>query len=91
LIELEEENVLTHSPLRIDERILHYLVGVEAADRYLSNLFPLPASGKKLVFSHQHLVEQITTLLKLDMSVPIVQLCGAEIDEQQAIANAGTS
>ena len=37
LIELEEENFSTYSPLRIDERILHYLVGVKAWDRHLSN------------------------------------------------------
>ena len=36
LIQLEEESFLTHRLLRIDERILHYLVGVEASDQYLS-------------------------------------------------------
>lgn len=88
LIQLEEENFLTHSSLRIDERILHYLVGIEASDRYLSNVVVLPESSKKLVPSHQNLVKQITTLLKLEleMSVPIVQLCGSEMDDKQAIA-----
>ncbi len=91
LIQLEEENFLTHSLLRIDERILHYLVGVEASDRYLSNMVVLPESSKKLVPSHQNLVKQITTLLKLelemtDSDLPIIQLCGPEIDDKQAIA-----
>ena len=88
LIQLEDENFLTHSPFRIDERILYYLVGIEACDRYLSNVVVLPKSSKKLVPSHQNLVKQITTLLKLEleMSVPIVQLCGPEMDDKQAIA-----
>lgn len=88
LIELEEENFLTHSLLRIDERILHYLLGFEASDRYLSNVVTLSKSSKKLVPSHQNLVEQITTLLKLEFktTVPIIQLCGSEMDDKQAIA-----
>ncbi|VEP14157.1 ATPase central domain-containing protein [Hyella patelloides LEGE 07179] len=88
LIELEEENFSTHSLLRIDERILHYLLGVEASDQYLSNVIALPASSKKLVPSHQNLVKQITTLLKLELKtkVPIIQLCGSEMDDKQAIA-----
>lgn len=88
LIELEEENFLTHSPLRIDERILHYLIGVEASDRYLSNVAALPKSSQKLVPSHQNIVKQITTLLKLELKtkVPMIQLCGSEIDDKQAIA-----
>ena len=87
LIELEED-FLTHSPLRIDERILHYIIGVGAGDRYLSNVSALPASSKKLVPSHQNLVQQITTLLKLELetTVPIVQLCGSQMNDKLAIA-----
>ena len=89
LIQLEQRNFSTHSPLCIDERILHYLEGVEASDRCLSNMVALPASSKKLVPSHQNLVRQITTLLKLEREMtdfPIVQLCGPEIDDKRAIA-----
>ena len=89
LIELEEENFLTHSPLRIDERILHYLLGVGTSDRYLSNMVAIPASTKELVPSHQNLVEQITSLLKLEhkTTIPIIGLCGSEMDDKQAIAS----
>ena len=89
LIQLEEENFLIHSPLRIDERILHYLVGVSASDLYLSNVAVLPSSSKKLVPSHQNIVKQITTLLELEheTTVPIIGLCGSEIDDKQAIAS----
>ena len=90
LIELEEENFLTHSLLRINERILHYLLGVEACDRYLSNVVTLPRSSQKLVPSHQNIVKQITTLLKLkletDSDFPIIGLCGSEMDDNKAIA-----
>ena len=90
LIELEEENFSTYSPLRIDERILHYLIGVRASDRHLSNVFALPAFSKELVPSHQNLVKQIATFLKLELktTVPIVQLCGLEMNDKQAIAMA---
>ena len=90
LIELEEENFLTHSLLRINERILHYLLGVEACDRYLSNVVTLPRSSQKLVPSHQNIVKQIATLLKLkletDSDFPIIGLCGSEMDDNKAIA-----
>jgi hypothetical protein len=88
LIQLEAGDFLTHSPLRIDERILHYLVGVETSEQCLYNVVALPVSSRKLVPSHQNLVEQITTLLKLEleMTLPIVQLCGPEMDDKQAIA-----
>ena len=90
LIELEEENLLTHSLLRIDERILYYLLGVETSDRYLSNMVTLSRSSQKLVPSHQNIVKQITTLLKLklktDSDFPTIQLCGSETDDNKAIA-----
>ena len=90
LIELEEEKFLTHSLLRINERILHYLLGVEACDRYLSNVVAIPKYSQKLVPSHQNLVKQVATLLKLklktDSDFPIIQLCGSEMDDNKAIA-----
>ena len=45
MLELLPGETLAGSPLRIDERILHFLAGVECADERLEGIvFPLPAS-----------------------------------------------
>ena len=59
LIELEAGRSVTRSPLRIDERLLHYLAGVDHLDAQLAGFvqpLPLPAI---LAPSHQMLADQI--------------------------------
>ncbi len=89
LLTFAEVTAFMHSPLQIDERILHYLAGIETSDPQLLSLSKVPQPLGKLVPSHQTLVQQITALWQGDFSIaspPVIQLCGSEPDDHCAIA-----
>jgi ATPase family associated with various cellular activities (AAA) len=90
LIQVGEAHTLTLSPLRIDERILHYLVGIQYLDERLAGIIePLPQIGE-LVPSHQALAQKVTAVWTQTFkanSLPIVQLCGVESSSKRAIAS----
>ena len=81
LIEVGTGKTLTDSPLRIDERVLHYLTGVSHLDERLAGLVePLRAAGD-LVPSHRALAETIASCWSSESgtsALPIVQLCGED-------------
>ncbi|OUL21524.1 ATPase [Nostoc sp. T09] len=89
LIQVGEAHALTLSPLRIDERILHYLVGIQYLDERLAGIIePLPGTGE-LVPSHQALAERVTAVWNQTYkanNLPIVQLCGVQTSSKRAIA-----
>jgi hypothetical protein len=89
MIEVGHGSLLTLSALRIDERILHYLAGVQHLDERLSGLVePLEGSGD-LVASHQALVERIAGAWSQAAGhapLATVQLCGGDVADQRAIA-----
>ncbi len=90
LIEVGAGNALTLSPLRIDERVLHYLAGVHHLDERLVGIVePLRASGE-LVPSHRNLAERLvkTWSNATGTPLPVVQLCGSEAASKRAIAAA---
>lgn len=81
---------LTQSPLRIDERILHYLLAQTTTDdRFQGMLFPI-AMQPQLVPSHQAIAQQVRRLWQHEQSPheqsPIVQLYGS--GDKPAIAAA---
>ncbi|MBC8028995.1 MAG: ATP-binding protein [Pyrinomonadaceae bacterium] len=88
LIEVGSGPVLTRSQLRIDERILNYLTGVQHIDDRLAGFIaPLYETGE-LVPSHRTLVRRIAASWtdSTGGSLPIVQLCGVELTDMRAIA-----
>jgi len=92
LIEIGEGQALTQCPLRIDKRILSYLLGNPCVDEKLASIIePMPVeaySSTTLQPSHQRLVDELTTLWSaVDTSTPpIVQLCGDEVAAKHTIA-----
>ena len=56
LIEIDGGNALVASPLRIDERILHYLTGVQYLDQRLQPFMHTVKASGLLVPSHQCLI-----------------------------------
>jgi hypothetical protein len=88
LIEIGSGNALTVSPVRIDERILHYLAGLSHLDDRLSTLVEsVEFNSDPIQPSHQQIAAQISALWQQDFSsFPIVQLCGADPISQRAIA-----
>ncbi|MDZ8053478.1 MAG: ATP-binding protein [Aulosira sp. ZfuVER01] len=89
LIQIGEAHALTLSPLRIDERILHYLVGIQYLDERLAGVIEPLLGGGDLVPSHQALAERVTAVWQQNYkgnNLPIVQLCGYETSSKRAIA-----
>jgi len=89
LIELGGGNTLVNSPIRIDERILHYLTGIQYLDERLQSLMtPVSAAGT-LVPSHAALVEQITktwTQSGPNALLPAIQLVGEDGTSLRTVA-----
>jgi hypothetical protein len=89
LIEISSGTVLTTSQIRIDERILNYLTGVQHIDDRLAGLISPLRATTELVPSHHELVHQIgVSWSDAAGSLPIVQLCGVELGDMRAIAAA---
>ena len=89
LVDMRPGDALTTSPLRIDERVLHYLVGVQALDeRLLGSIRPVP-SAENVTPSHLLIAERIAGLwshVKSGARLPIIELCGEEPAAKRMIA-----
>jgi len=91
LVELGPSNSLLATPLRLDERILHGLLGFDHLDHRLVNLVREVAIADPLVPSHQAIVTQLVAAWKQAETTaqpPMIQLCGPDRSSQQAIAAA---
>jgi ATPase family associated with various cellular activities (AAA) len=76
LIELGAGDSMATSPLRIDERILHYLTGISYLDQRLHGLLqPVPVSSE-LVPSHQSIADQLTRLWSEQKAGEAIELFG---------------
>jgi ATPase family associated with various cellular activities (AAA) len=77
LIDVGAGDVLTTSPLRIDERILHYLAGISCIDERLRGLLTYHPKAD-LPASQQPLAAQIAALWSVDTpdAPPVVHLGG---------------
>ena len=84
LIELGEAQTLTQSPLRVDERILHYLLDEQYLDPRFQGLLQPVAAGAALVPSHGQLAQQMVGLWQQQRGA-IVQLYGQEVAGKSAI------
>ncbi|HLY97274.1 MAG TPA: ATP-binding protein, partial [Sideroxyarcus sp.] len=90
LIEVGTGSTLTLSPLRIDERVLHYLAGVPHLDERLASIVePVRPMINELAPSHHTLAERLATTWTQTSGpdpLPVVQLCGDESASKRAIA-----
>jgi SpoVK/Ycf46/Vps4 family AAA+-type ATPase len=89
LIDVGSGSVLTLSPLRIDERILHYLAGVQHLDERLAGLIERLQPAREIAPSHAGLAERIAVLwsqASRQDELPIVQLCGREPGDIRSLA-----
>ena len=91
LIEVEAGSRLAGSLLRVDERILHYLVGLQYRDERLAGLIEPVRTDGALVPSHDILADRLaanwTQAANLS-TFPVIQLCGNEILGKRGIAAA---
>lgn len=89
LIHVPADQPLTSSPLRIDERILHYLLGLTYLDEALARRLQRVTTTSSLVPSHRTIADQITQMwqgLSRPGDYPAMQLCGPDRAGKQAIA-----
>ncbi|NEO86555.1 MAG: ATP-binding protein [Spirulina sp. SIO3F2] len=88
LVELGNHQALAHAPLRLDERILHYLMGVQYLDTRLASLLEPLGSTAQLVPSHTAIANRIFQIWQQsDRQVPVIQLCGSNPETKRAIAH----
>jgi hypothetical protein len=85
LVEVGGGDTLAEAPLRIDERVLHYLVGVSYLDpRVAALVAPVPA-GDELPPSHAAVAERAAALVGGDER-PVVELVAADDSAARAVA-----
>jgi hypothetical protein len=89
LIEAGPGDTLATAPLRIDERVLHYLTGVNCLDERLRGLVqpveahgPLPPSQQTLA----RRVAEVWTRRGPDGAPAVIQLSGPDVEGRRAVA-----
>ncbi len=90
-VDTEAGRQLTTSPLRIDERLLHFLLGFKALDERLLHWVELADEAEPLVASQQAIARQLIAAWQDapdGRARPVLQLCGDDRSGQQAIARA---
>jgi hypothetical protein len=90
LIEVGSGAPITTASLRIDERILHYLAGIDIADERLAGLVRSSSSPATLAPSQAQLARRIVGVWTGAGRAPsmVVRLCGDVTPDREAIAAA---
>jgi hypothetical protein len=91
LVRVAPGGSLTASELAIDERVLHYLLGLDSRDERLAGLVELVADGGDLVPSHRRLAERLARTWERTRGgpdFPVVELCGDDTPAKWALATA---
>jgi hypothetical protein len=93
LIEIGAGPALTVAPLRIDERILHFLVGVPHLDERLAALVELidAPSPEELAPSHAAVARSVVAIwsaARHRKAMPVIELCGPDAADCRAVAAA---
>ena len=83
---------LTQEPLKADERILHFLAGVEYLDEQLEGLIEPVSPPARLVPSHDALARRIVASWSRNSTrTPVLLLCGADDDTKRDISAAASA
>jgi hypothetical protein len=94
LIEASGGMALTVSPLRIDERVLHFLTGVPHLDERLAGMVELLEPVAELAPSHAAVADGIVAVwqgARGRREMPIIQLCGPDQADRRAVASAAAA
>jgi hypothetical protein len=87
LLEVEAGHGLTSAPLRIDERILHYLAGVNGLDRRVQSLVQAISFPGWIAEDDKAIAAQVIRVFQADsQSPPVVHLCGDDPQGQEDAA-----
>lgn len=88
LIRIGSGDLLTKSPLQIDERVLHFLMGVQSLDERLQGFVEPVVSSSRIPPSYEAIADRIVDLQMKSMGSgeALIQLCGVQEDGKRAIA-----
>lgn len=89
LIEIGSGNIATQIPLRIDERILHYLTGTSYLDERLAGYVRPAMNDGELPHSHDAIAQQIAKIWSQPQEreqLSVIQLCGNDVSSKHNIA-----
>lgn len=87
LVELEPSHGLTSAPLRIDERILHYLAGVNQLDSHLVPLLRTRKEPDWIAEEQAALADEASQTVDIHSpDAPMLHLCGDDPHGQEDVA-----
>lgn len=86
LIEMEAGHGLTSAPLHIDERVLHYLAGVNRLDERLEGMLMRKAKPQWMAEEHVHLAKELTAQIGVLPPAAALHLCGDDAAAQENVA-----
>jgi hypothetical protein len=92
LVEVGAAGSVVNAPLRIDERILHYLAGVNGADERLLGLLSPVGTAGFLADSHRSVAERVRAswpTANAAGTLPVIQLIGTDYEAMRLIAATG--
>jgi hypothetical protein len=91
MLEVQAGGNLTSAPLRIDERILHYLAGLNMLDPRLESLLRVSPAPEWIAQEHQSVAAQANRLVTCYAPYcPLIHLCGNDPLGQEDIAGSVT-
>jgi hypothetical protein len=92
LIEVEPGHTLTAAPLHIDERILHFLAGINLVDARLQPILRWREPPRLISAEHQALVEAIAgAWMRQRGAIPLIHLGGDDAPGAEDVAAAVTA
>lgn len=87
LLEMESGYSFTSAPLKIDERILHYLAGVNFLDSRLQPVMKLSSATAAVAQEHRQTAEEAAQVLNNSaLAAPAMHLCGDDDNGQEDTA-----
>lgn len=89
LVDTHEAVSITASPVRIDERVLHHLAGVDHVDQRLVSFLSSVQSTENLLASQGDAARKLISILCCRQSMeqpPVVELCGEDYTGRLAVA-----
>ena len=89
LIDVSPGAPLVHAALRIDERVLHYLLGLQELDARLTGLVTLVTDDNALTPTHRQLAEDIARVWRTGgdaARLPVIQLVGGSRADKRSVA-----
>jgi predicted nucleic acid-binding protein len=87
MLDVQGRDSLTSAPLRIDERILHYMAGLNVLDPRLESLLRLSPRPESIAEEHQSIAAHATRLVaSYARYCPLIHLCGDDPFGQEDIA-----